>query len=65
MRYPEVKCFECGGLFPLNRPDRQFCSGRCRSKNFRRVQSEKLNLIERLFNKLPEPVNAVKHDLFA
>jgi predicted nucleic acid-binding Zn ribbon protein len=74
MRYPEATCFECGEAFPLNRPDRQFCSGRCRSKNFRRVQSEKLNTLEKLFaqyvpkqDDAPQPQThpQTHHDLFA
>jgi predicted nucleic acid-binding Zn ribbon protein len=53
MSNKEVHCYECGEPFILNRPDRQFCSGRCRSQNFRRVQQEKMNLLERLFDRLP------------
>jgi predicted nucleic acid-binding Zn-ribbon protein len=65
MKYPQTKCEECGELFPQNRTDKQFCSGRCKSKNFRRVQKEKMNLLERLFDKLPKAADTVKHDLFA
>jgi predicted nucleic acid-binding Zn-ribbon protein len=70
MRYPEATCFECGELFPLNRPDRQFCSGCCRSRNFRRVQSEKLNTLEKLFEQyVPKqddaPQAQTHRDLFA
>ena len=72
MRYNEANCFECGELFPLNRADRQFCSGRCRSKNFRRVQSEKLNTLEKLFEQYvpkqegaPQAQTQAHHDLFA
>ena len=49
MNYKQVNCYECGELFVLNRPDRQFCSGRCRSQNFRRTQKEKLTTLEKLF----------------
>jgi predicted nucleic acid-binding Zn ribbon protein len=70
MRYPEATCFECGEPFLLNRPDRQFCSGRCRSKNFRRVQSEKLNMLEKLFEQYVPKQDATQptqlhRDLFA
>ena len=50
----EVKCEERGDLFIQNRIDQQFCGGRCKSKNFRRVQKEKMNLLERIFDRLPK-----------
>jgi predicted nucleic acid-binding Zn ribbon protein len=68
MKYSEASCFECGELLPPSRTDRQFCSGRCRSANFRRVQSEKLTMLERLFEQYvpkQEPVTKTKVDLFA
>jgi len=63
----ELICEECGELFTMNRVDQQFCSGRCRSRNFRKTQNEKLNTAERLLDKLLSHVNNVKSkvDLFA
>jgi Zn finger protein HypA/HybF involved in hydrogenase expression len=61
----EMECLECGNNFIANRVDQQFCTGRCKSKNFRRVQKEKLNLLERLFDRLPNQQSTVKRDLFA
>jgi hypothetical protein len=55
----EMQCLECGELFTANRIDQQFCTGRCKSKNFRRIQKEKMNLFERFIDKLP------LEDLFA
>jgi endogenous inhibitor of DNA gyrase (YacG/DUF329 family) len=65
MQNTTVTCEECEEPLSNNRPNKKFCSGRCRSKAFRRFQKEKMNLLERLFAKLPEPTNAVKDDLFA
>jgi endogenous inhibitor of DNA gyrase (YacG/DUF329 family) len=65
MKNTTVTCEECGEPLSHNRPNKQFCSGRCKSKNFRRLQKEKLNLLERLFDKLPKPADTVKNDLFA
>jgi hypothetical protein len=68
MKCSEASCFECDELLPPSRTDRQFCSGRCRSANFRRVQSEKLTMLERLFEQYvpkQEPVTKTKADLFA
>ena len=68
MRYIEAECFECGEILPPSRTDRQFCSGRCRSANFRRVQSEKLTMLERLFEQyMPKQEVEIKPraDLFA
>lgn len=66
MSNKEVHCYECGEPFSLNRPDRQFCSGRCRSANFRRVQKEKMTTLERLFEQyVPKQVAPAKRDLFA
>jgi hypothetical protein len=44
---------ECKEEFSPRRADQQFCGGRCKSKNFRNIQKDKMNLLERLFNKLP------------
>jgi endogenous inhibitor of DNA gyrase (YacG/DUF329 family) len=65
MKYSKVTCEECGEQFIKNRIDKQFCSGRCKSKNFRRIQKEKMTLLEKMFEKLPKPVSTMKHDLFA
>ena len=68
MRYIEARCFECDELLPQSSKNRQFCSGRCRGANFRRVQSEKLTVLERLFEQYvpkAERVEHVKRDLFA
>ena len=62
----EPQCLECDEPFIQNRIDQQFCSGRCKSKNFRRVQKEKMNLLERIFDKLPDQKDKnIKVDLFA
>jgi hypothetical protein len=61
----EMQSLECGELFTANRIDQQFCTGRCKSKNFRRAQKEKMNLLERLFDKLPQNSPTTKRDLFA
>ena len=61
----ELQCLECGDVFTANRIDQQFCTGRCKSKNFRRVQKEKMNLLERLFDRLPNQPSTTKRDLFA
>ena len=67
MRYRNCVCEECGEFFASNRIDKQFCSGRCKSRDFRRTQREKLNLLERLFAKhVPSNGSAPsKRDLFA
>jgi endogenous inhibitor of DNA gyrase (YacG/DUF329 family) len=68
MQYSEATCFECGELLPPSRTTRQFCSGRCRGANFRRVQSEKLTVLERLFEQYVPKVERVPHvkrDLFS
>jgi endogenous inhibitor of DNA gyrase (YacG/DUF329 family) len=68
MQHNQARCFECGETFITKRTDRQFCSGRCRSANFRRVQSEKLRMLERLFEQyVPklEVETKTKFDLFA
>jgi endogenous inhibitor of DNA gyrase (YacG/DUF329 family) len=65
MTNTRVTCEECGESLSHNRPNKQFCSGRCKSKNFRRLQKEKMNLLERLFDKLQKPASTVKHDYFA
>jgi Zn finger protein HypA/HybF involved in hydrogenase expression len=49
----QMQCLECGELFMANRIDQQFCTWRCKSKYHRHVQKEKMNLLERLFEKLP------------
>ena len=54
----EMQCLECGTLFTDNRIDQHICTGRCKSKNFRRVQREKMHLLERLFDKLPSETKA-------
>jgi endogenous inhibitor of DNA gyrase (YacG/DUF329 family) len=62
-KYPSVKCEECEEPFTQNRVDKQFCSGRCRSRSFRRAQKEKLSVIEKLFDQyVPK---RIKDDLFA
>jgi endogenous inhibitor of DNA gyrase (YacG/DUF329 family) len=64
MRYIEANCFECGELLPQSSKNRQFCSGRCRGANFRRIQREKLNVLERLLlEKVPDRA-PIKRDLF-
>jgi hypothetical protein len=63
-KYPSASCEECDGPFTQNRVDKQFCSGRCKSRNFRRLQKEKLTLLERLFDRLPNSTTQ-KSDLFA
>jgi len=63
-KYPSATCEECNESFPQNRADKQFCSGRCKSRNFRRVQKEKMSLLERLFDRLPNSTPQ-KQDLFA
>lgn len=53
-------------MFIPKRTDRQFCSGRCRSANFRKVQSEKLTMLEKLFEQyVPKVEKKLKVDLFA
>jgi endogenous inhibitor of DNA gyrase (YacG/DUF329 family) len=64
MRYIEANCFECGELLPQNSRNRQFCSGRCRGANFRRIQKEKLNMLEKLFDQYVPKNEQVKRDLF-
>ena len=49
----EMQCLECGDLFTANRVDQQFCHGRCKSKYHRHIHREKMNLLERLFDRLP------------
>jgi ribosomal protein L37AE/L43A len=64
----KVACDECGNEFTRRRTDQLYCCGACKSRNARRVRTEKLNLLERLFDQLPkEPQNSkhVKVDLFA
>jgi endogenous inhibitor of DNA gyrase (YacG/DUF329 family) len=64
MRYIEAECFECGELISQSSKNRQFCSGRCRGANFRRIQKEKLNILEKLLlEKVPDSP-AIKRDLF-
>jgi hypothetical protein len=48
----KVRCLECKEEFNPRRADQQFCGGRCKSKNFRNIQKEKMNLLERLVDKL-------------
>jgi hypothetical protein len=65
MKYSDMKCEERGEVLTIKRNDKRFCSGRCKSKNFRRIQKEKMNLLERLFDRLPNQPSTVKLDLFA
>ena len=66
MVHLKALCEECGEQFTLTRIDKQFCSGRCKSKNFRRAQKDKMSLIERLFEQyVPKQPSTVKDDLFA
>jgi hypothetical protein len=67
MKLNKATCEECGESFPQNRVDKQFFSGRCKSRNFRRAQKGKLALFEDRMNSLERLflVNSRKPDLFA
>ena len=64
MRYIEAECFECGELISQSSKNRQFCSGRCRGANFRRIQKEKLNILEKLLLEKVPGNTPIKRDLF-
>jgi hypothetical protein len=61
MKLKQATCMGCGEIFATYRVDKQFCSGRCKSRYFRERQKEKLDLLERLVGKLQPD----KRDLFA
>lgn len=42
----EVLCMACGEWFPASRSDARYCSGRCRSRAFRRRQKERRDLVK-------------------
>jgi hypothetical protein len=58
-------CTEGGAPLVIRPPHRKFCSNRCKMKNFRRGQSERLGKLECLVNRLTGNEPKVICDLFA
>jgi ferredoxin len=58
-------CAECGATFIKHRIDKQFCSRACHMRAYRRVQNERLDLLESLIDRLHEKEPKILNDLFA
>jgi predicted nucleic acid-binding Zn ribbon protein len=58
-------CPECGAAFIKHRTDKQFCSRACHMRAYRRIQKDRLDLLESLIDRLPEKEQKILPDLFA
>jgi predicted nucleic acid-binding Zn ribbon protein len=65
MKHYQVDCAGCGATFVKYRIDRQFCSKACQMRAYRRAQKNKLDLLERLIDKLNWRQKPTMPDLFA